>query len=95
MIRRPGHCSAAWTRMPGLPRGVCRATRPTRCAMMLRAAIASYADAYRRNPGHYYSGINALTLMHTCTATSRGCALRRGDDHYGRRSALRGRMRTG
>jgi tetratricopeptide (TPR) repeat protein len=31
---------------------------------LLRAAIESYATAYRRFPGHYYSGINALTLMH-------------------------------
>ncbi len=31
---------------------------------LLRAAIDSYATAYRRNPSHYYSGINALTLMH-------------------------------
>jgi tetratricopeptide (TPR) repeat protein len=31
---------------------------------LLRAAIESYATAYRANPGHYYSGINALTLMH-------------------------------
>lgn len=31
---------------------------------LLRAAIDSYANAYRVNPGHYYSGINALTLMH-------------------------------
>lgn len=31
---------------------------------LLRAAIDSYATGYRRNPGHYYSGINALTLMH-------------------------------
>ena len=31
---------------------------------LLRAAIDSYATAYRTNPGHYYSGINALTLMH-------------------------------
>ncbi|MGR9088482.1 MAG: TRAFs-binding domain-containing protein [Gammaproteobacteria bacterium] len=31
---------------------------------MLRAAIDSYRQAYRRSPGHYYSGINALTLMH-------------------------------
>ncbi len=30
---------------------------------LLRAAIDSYAIAYRRNPHHYYSGINALTLM--------------------------------
>lgn len=31
---------------------------------LLKAAIDSYANGYRRNPGHYYSGINALTLMH-------------------------------
>jgi tetratricopeptide (TPR) repeat protein len=31
---------------------------------LLRAAIESYATGYRANPGHYYSGINALTLMH-------------------------------
>ncbi|TAN77006.1 MAG: DUF4071 domain-containing protein [Gallionella sp.] len=31
---------------------------------LLRAAIDSYANGYRRNPDHYYSGINALTLMH-------------------------------
>ena len=30
----------------------------------LRAAIDSYATSYRSNPGHYYSGINALTLIH-------------------------------
>lgn len=31
---------------------------------LLRSAIESYATAYRRNPGHYYSGINTLMLMH-------------------------------
>jgi tetratricopeptide (TPR) repeat protein len=31
---------------------------------LLRAAIDSYTRAYRTIPGHYYSGINALTLMH-------------------------------
>ena len=31
---------------------------------MLRDSIASYTAGYRCNPGHYYSGINALTLMH-------------------------------
>lgn len=31
---------------------------------LLRAAIDSYTAGYRRNPNHYYSGINALTLMH-------------------------------
>jgi tetratricopeptide (TPR) repeat protein len=32
--------------------------------VLLRAAIESYATSYRSNPRHYYSGINALTLMH-------------------------------
>lgn len=31
---------------------------------LLRAAIESYEKAFRSDPGHYYSGINALTLMH-------------------------------
>ncbi|MEK6763493.1 MAG: TRAFs-binding domain-containing protein [Nitrospirota bacterium] len=31
---------------------------------LMRAAIDSYATAYRSNPSHYYSGINTLTLMH-------------------------------
>jgi tetratricopeptide (TPR) repeat protein len=31
---------------------------------LLRAAINGYLQAYRANPGHYYSGVNALTLMH-------------------------------
>jgi tetratricopeptide (TPR) repeat protein len=31
---------------------------------LLRAAIDSYSAGYRANPGHYYSGINALTLIH-------------------------------
>jgi tetratricopeptide (TPR) repeat protein len=31
---------------------------------LLRAAIDNYQRAYRASPGHYYSGINALTLMH-------------------------------
>ena len=31
---------------------------------LLRAAIDSYVTSYRSNPGHYYSGINALTLIH-------------------------------
>lgn len=33
-------------------------------ASLLRAAIDSYSTAYCANQGHYYSGINALTLMH-------------------------------
>jgi len=31
---------------------------------LLRAAIESYLTGYRQNLGHYYSGINALTMMH-------------------------------
>ncbi|MGE5239327.1 MAG: TRAFs-binding domain-containing protein [Chloroflexota bacterium] len=31
---------------------------------LLRAAIDSYAKGFRSSPAHYYSGINALTLMH-------------------------------
>ena len=31
---------------------------------LLRASIDSYTAGYRRTPNHYYSGINALTLMH-------------------------------
>ncbi len=31
---------------------------------LLRAAIACYETAFRADPKHYYSGINALTLMH-------------------------------
>lgn len=31
---------------------------------LLRAAITSYRTAYRADPAHYFSGINALTLMH-------------------------------
>ncbi|SEN39110.1 protein of unknown function [Nitrosospira multiformis] len=31
---------------------------------LLRAAIESYASGFRHDPRHYFSGINALTLMH-------------------------------
>ena len=31
---------------------------------LLRMTIDSDATSYRHNPSHYYSGINALTLMH-------------------------------
>jgi tetratricopeptide (TPR) repeat protein len=33
-------------------------------AAFLREAIDNYTKAYRTDPSHYYSGINALTLMH-------------------------------
>ncbi|MFV2055006.1 MAG: tetratricopeptide repeat-containing protein [Thiohalomonadales bacterium] len=32
--------------------------------VMLRAAISSYTTGYRHNTSHYYSGVNALTLMY-------------------------------
>ena len=53
---------AAWRR-PGKTTEQWRDGSRGRSAL-LRAAIDSYATAYRRNPSHYYSGINALTLMH-------------------------------
>lgn len=31
---------------------------------LLKAAITGYTRAFRTAPGHYYSGINAVTLMH-------------------------------
>jgi len=42
---------------------------------LLRGAIESYRQAFRRNQGHYYSGINALTLMHLYRALT-------GDTRY-------------
>lgn len=56
----------AWTatwRRPDRPVAQMRADAADEDAL-LRAAIDSYGQGYRRNPAHYYSGINALTLMH-------------------------------
>jgi tetratricopeptide (TPR) repeat protein len=53
---------AAWRRTGSSPEQM-RADAAYEDAL-LRAAIESYATAFRGNPGHYYSGINALTLMH-------------------------------
>jgi tetratricopeptide (TPR) repeat protein len=53
---------AAW-RQPGRPPEQMRDDAAYEDAL-LRAAIDSYLQAYRANPGHYYSGVNALTLMH-------------------------------
>ncbi|NML16783.1 DUF4071 domain-containing protein [Azohydromonas sp. G-1-1-14] len=53
---------AAWRR-----EGSAAATKRADAAdedALLRAAIRSYERAYRSNPGHYFSGINAVTLMH-------------------------------
>jgi tetratricopeptide (TPR) repeat protein len=52
----------AWRR-PGKTIGQMRDDAAEEDAL-LRAAINGYAKGYRTNPGHYYSGINALTLMH-------------------------------
>ncbi|MGH7303633.1 MAG: tetratricopeptide repeat-containing protein [Candidatus Rokuibacteriota bacterium] len=53
---------AAWDR-PGLTPEQKRTEAAYEDAL-LTAAVDSYTTAYRANPGHYYSGINALTLMH-------------------------------
>jgi hypothetical protein len=53
---------AAW-HQPGRSPGQMREDAAYEDAL-LRAAIDSYTHAFRANPGHYYSGINALTLMH-------------------------------
>ena len=54
--------TAAW-RQPGETQPKMREEATYEDAL-LRAAIDSYAKGYRHNPSHYYSGINALTLMH-------------------------------
>ncbi len=56
---------------------------------LLRAAIDSYAKGFRRNPGHYYSGINALTLMYLYRHLT-------NDTRYdGERAAMAGAVRFG
>ncbi len=55
-------CVAAW-REPGGTSDQMRDDAAYEDAL-LRAAIDSYSQAYRANSGHYYSGINALSLMH-------------------------------
>ncbi len=54
--------AAAWDR-PGQTPEQKRADAGYEDAL-LTAAIDSYTRAFRADPGHYYSGINALTLMH-------------------------------
>jgi len=53
---------AAWRR-PGNTPAQMRDEAVYEDALLL-AAIGSYTASYRSNPSHYYSGINALTLMH-------------------------------
>jgi tetratricopeptide (TPR) repeat protein len=55
---------------------------------LLRAAIRSYERAYRSNPGHYFSGINALTLMHLAVHLGVNAG---GDEHT--RSVMAGAVR--
>ena len=47
---------------------------------LLRNAIDSYGKGFRRNQSHYYSGINALTLMHLYRHLT-------GDTRYDRETA--------
>lgn len=54
---------------------------------LLTAAIASYERAYRADPGHYFSGINALTLMHL----GESLHVPQGDAH--RRDVMTGAVR--
>jgi tetratricopeptide (TPR) repeat protein len=54
---------------------------------LLKAAIASYERAYRADPGHYFSGINALTLMHL----GQHLGVPQVDEH--RRSVMTGAVR--
>ncbi len=54
--------TAAW-RLPGRTPVQMREDAAYEDAL-LRAAITSYERAFRADPGHYFSGINALTLMH-------------------------------
>lgn len=54
---------------------------------LLKAAIVSYERAYRADPGHYFSGINALTLMHL----GQHLGVPQVDEH--RRSVMTGAVR--
>jgi tetratricopeptide (TPR) repeat protein len=54
---------------------------------LLTAAITSYERAYRADPGHYFSGINALTLTHL----GQHLGLTLGDAH--RRDVMTGAVR--
>ncbi len=54
---------------------------------LLREAIEPYATGFRRDPGHYYSGINAVTLLHVLADLT-------GDDgERERREAMEGGLR--
>jgi tetratricopeptide (TPR) repeat protein len=55
---------------------------------LLRSAIGSYERAYRSDPSHYFSGINALTLMHLAAHLGVQGA---GDEH--RRTVMAGAVR--
>jgi tetratricopeptide (TPR) repeat protein len=54
---------------------------------VLREAIHAYTTGYKKNPSHYYSGINALTLSHLLAHVS-------GDDAgAGKRAIIEGGVR--
>ena len=69
---------AAW-RQPGRLRSRCAKTRHMRMRCCVRR-LTVHRRAYSANPGHYYSGINALTLMHLARYTT-------NDTHYERDTA--------
>jgi tetratricopeptide (TPR) repeat protein len=48
---------------PGLARKHLQ-ERAKSCSYLLADTIAPYLQGFRHSPGHYYSGINALTMMH-------------------------------
>jgi tetratricopeptide (TPR) repeat protein len=54
---------------------------------VLRESIAAYVGGFRRNPGHYYSGINAVTLRHLYAH------LTGNDERPEERSAMEGGVR--
>ena len=67
--------------------GAAQAKQPKQCGGkrqeegMLREAINAYATGFRKDPTHYYSGINAVTLLYlqtdlTITMSGRACAQR-------------------
>jgi len=54
---------------------------------LLREAIKPYLNGFLLNPGHYYSGINAITLLHLL------CHLTGEDDQAEMRQAMEGGIR--
>lgn len=76
---------ATWRR-PGSDTAAMRADAAYEDAL-LKAAVTGYQRAYRADPGHYFSGINALTLLHLAA----DLAVPLDDDHH--RQVLAGAVR--